>query len=231
MLKKILISLLIIILFILNYFINNTATEKVLKNQPRWYFLDFHSYKKFLNILGTAFGLRALTSDFYYISFLQYYGDLRNAKVRYKDLINYLNDATDADPSFEFVYLYGSAILAFNLQRYDEAVKLIEKGLSYNPKLWRLRLYLGAIAYKEADNKEKYIKFLEDAIRYEDHPAILDRLLGNIYEQIKTPEEAAQYWVSVYKKTKDKSTREHAYNRLIYMFKNKMINNVEEILK
>ncbi len=229
--KKILISFFIVILFFLINYTNNKATEYLMKNQPKWYFLNFHSYKNINHVLGTAFGLRALTSDFYYISFLQYYGDLRNAKTQYKDLANYFNDATDADPGFEFVYLFGSAILAFNLGRYDEAVKLIEKGLSYNPKMWKLRIYLGAIAYKEKNDKEKYIKFLEDAIKYEDHPAILERLLGNIYEQIKSADEAAKYWVSVYKTTKDKETKLHAYERLMYMIKNKMIKNIDEIIK
>ncbi len=231
MFKKFLFSFLLIILILSLCFINNKATSTLIENQPAWYFLNLHSYKKFMHVLGTAFGLRALVSDFHYISFLQYYGDLRNAKTRYKDLLNYFNDATDADPGFEFVYLYGSAILAFNLKKYDEATELITKGLNYNPKIWRLRLYLAAIGYKEKDNKEKYVKFLEDAIKYEDHPAMIERLLGNIYEQIKSPDEAAKYWVSIYKKTKDKATREHAYNRLIYMMRNKLINDIDEILK
>ena len=56
-------------------------------------------------------------------------------------------------------------------------------------------MYLAAITYKSMGDKAKYVKFLEDALKYRDHPAMLDRLLGNIYEQYKTPDECASYWL------------------------------------
>lgn len=223
--------LIIIFLSVLLFFTNSTATHYIFKSQPKWYFLNKNSYKKLMHILGTAFGFRALTSDFYYIAFLQYYGDRNHAKTRFKDLINYLDDATDADPNFEFIYQYGGAILGFNLKRYDEAKKLLEKGLLYNPKFWKLRLYLGAIAFKENENKEEFIKFLEEAIHFEDHPAMIERLLGNIYEQTKPADEVAKYWIWVYKNTKDKQTRKYAYDRLIFLIQQKKIQNIEKIIE
>jgi len=223
--------IIIIFLLIPLFFFNNKATDYLFRSQPKWYFLNTNSYKKFMHILGTAFGFRALTSDFYYIAFLQYYGNRDNAKTRFKDLINYLDDATDADPSFEFVYQYGGAILAFNLKKYDEAKKLLQKGLLYNPRFWKLRLYLGAIAFKEKDKKEEYVKFLEEAIKFEDHPAMIERLLGNIYEQIKPADEVAKYWLWVYKNTKDKQTRKHAYDRLMLLIQQRKIQNIEKIIE
>ena len=66
---------------------------------------------------------------------------------------------------------------------------------------------MGAILFKQ-DNKEgEYIKLLEDALKFEDHPAIVERILGNIYEQIKTPQFTAEYWAEIYTKTKDKKTK------------------------
>jgi hypothetical protein len=37
-------------------------------------------------------------------------------------------------------------------------------------KIWQLRLYLGAILYKQGGkmDREKYVKFLEEALRFED---------------------------------------------------------------
>jgi len=230
MLKKLLMLLMIIILFGGMCLLNKAATKKVFESQPDWYFLTLHSYKKFMHILGVGLGFRSLMADFDYISFLQYYGNRKNLMTRYKELYKYIDDITDADPHFTFVYTYGSAILAFNLQRYGEAIEVIKKGLAYNPAFWKLRFYLGAIVYKQKGEQEKYIELLEEALKFDDHPAMIERLLGNIYEQYKSPDEAAEYWIKIYKETRDKRTREHAYERLMLLIKEKKIKDIKSVL-
>lgn len=210
--------------------LNNTATRDVFASQPSWYFLTPHTYKKFTQILGVSLGFRSLLADFEYIAFLQYYGDMDNGRTNYRDLYKYVDDMTDADPHFEFAYTYGSAVLAFNLDRYGEAIAIIKKGLDYNPTFWRLRMYLAAIAYKSQGDKARYITFLEDALKYKDHPAILERLLGNIYEQYKTPDECAAYWLTTYKKTMDKETRDFADGRLMFFIKSGKLKEPEKLL-
>jgi tetratricopeptide (TPR) repeat protein len=211
--------------------VNNMATQKVFASEPSWYFLSPHSYKKFNQILGVSFGYRAMLSDFEYISFLQYYGDRSNADARFKDLLARIDDITDADPHFTFAYTYGSAILAFNLKRYDEAITVIKKGLDYNPQFWKLRFYLGAIIYMQKGDTKQYVRLLEEALKFDDHPAMIERLLGNIYETYKTPDECAAYWAQIYKNTKDKDTRKHAKERLLLLISSKKISDPERILQ
>ena len=218
-------------LFAAMCFLNNLATERVFKSQPSWYFLSPHSYRKFDQIMGVSFGYRSLLADFEYINFLQYYGNKKNAADHFKDLLNYIEDMTDADPHFTFAYTYGSAILAFNLHRYDEAVRVIEKGLKFNPEFWRLRLYMGAIIYIRKGDMKNYVSLLEDALKYKDHPSMIESLLGNIYELYKPADEAAKFWVWVYRNTKDRDVRKHAYERLMFMVKNRMLTNPETIIK
>ncbi len=196
---------------------NTAATGLLFKSQPSWYFLNLNSYKKMFHITGVSFGSRALLADFEYINFLQYYGDIDNRKEGFKKVFDYIKNITDADPHFTFAYTYGAAILAFNRQEYEKAIYLINKGLEYNPKIWQLRLYLGAILYKKGGelDREKYVKFLEEALKFDDHPAMLERILGNIYETYKEPEFCVNYWLKVYEKTKDKDTRIWAYNRIM----------------
>jgi len=178
-------------------------------------------------------GFRALMADFEYIYFLQYYGNHENQKNRYVDLFSIFDSITDIDPHFTFTYTYGSAILAFdkNIKRYNEAIDLINKGLKYNPTFWKLRFYLGAIVYKEMENKEKYVSFLEEALKFDDHPAMIERLLGNIYEQYKTPDEVTSYWIKIYKTTKDKETKQHAYKKILYHIQNSNLKNPGLILQ
>jgi tetratricopeptide (TPR) repeat protein len=205
--------------------VNRAATEKVISTQPPWYFLTPHSYKKFDQIIGVSFGYRSLLADFKYISFLQYYGNIGNAKVAFKDLLGYIDDMTDADPHYTFAYTYGSAILAFNLKRYDESIYIIQKGIKFNPQFWKLRFYMGAIIYSRKGEIKKYVGVLEEALKFDDHPSMIESLLGNIYELYKTPDEAAAFWVWVYKHTKDRDVRKHAYDRLLLMLREHKISD------
>jgi len=223
--------LIIVLLLITLVMTNRRAFETLRQNQPDWYFLNLNSYKKFDQVLAVSFGYRAFLSDIYYISFLQYYGDRRNLKNRFRDLPRYLNDITDADPGFEFAYQYGAAILGFNMKRYDDAMQLINKGIEFNPKMWRLREYAGAIAYQQQGNEEKYIQFLESALRYSDRPAIIERILGNIYEKTKTPDEAAAYWVLMLAESKHTDTTDHAAARLKAIIESGKLENPEKFLK
>lgn len=231
--KKILKYLTFIFLIAICYISNYISTKEVFKTQPTWYFLNKHSFKKFTHILSAALGFRALMADFEYIYFLQYYGNPENIKTRYKELYSIFDSITDIDPNFIFTYTYGGAILAFdrNIKRYNEAISLINKGLKYNPTFWKLRLYLGAIVYKEVEDKEKYVSFLEEALKFDDHPAIIERILGHIYEQYKSPDEVVLYWIKIYKITKDKETRQHAYNKIMQYIQTGVLKNPGLILE
>jgi len=229
-LRKILNSAIILLFVILCCLCNYRATNDVFNTQPKWYFLNKRSFKNFKHVLSAGMGFRPLMADFEYIYFLQYYGDPENRKTSYKNLYSIFDSITDIDPHFTFAYTYGSAILAFNLKRYDEAIALINKGLKYNPTYWKLRFYLGAIVYKEMDDKDKYVGYLEEALKFDDHPAMIERILGNIYEQYKTPEEVTLYWLNIYKNTKDRETREHAYKKIMQHIQNNDLKNPRIIL-
>ena len=219
-------------LFFLMSFFNSTATLMVNKNQPSWYFLDArHDYKKLDHIVGIALGIRTFISDLDYITFLQYYGNRQSSVNGYKDLYSYADEITNIDPNFTFVYTYGSAILAWNLNRVEEATKLIQKGITYNPFFWQLRLYMGAIIFKQKGDTLGYIKLLEDALKYEDHPAMLERILGNIYELNKSPDYAAEYWAGIYTKSKHKDSRAHAYDRLLVLLQEKKLTAPDKIIE
>jgi len=228
--KKILLPVIFFCFLAGSAFLNEKAAEKVFQNQPSWYFINPDSYRKFLHLGAAGFGFRSLAGDIEYINFLQYYGDRSQNVNRHKNLMAYIDDITDVDPYFSFAYTFGSSILAFNLDRVDEALKIIRKGLDFNPEMWQLRLYLGAILFKQENKESEYIKLLEDALRFEDHPAIVERILGNIYEQIKPPQFAAEYWAGIYMKTKDKKTREFAYQRVEAIIKEGRLTNPSAVI-
>ena len=60
---------------------------------------------------------------------------------------------------------------------------------------------------------------------------MIERLLGNIYEQYKTPDEVAAYWIQILKTSKDGQTRVHASQRLMELLKQKKIRNLQEVYR
>ncbi|HDT14611.1 MAG TPA: hypothetical protein ENN55_00195 [Firmicutes bacterium] len=224
-----------VIVFFMSFavYFNSASTKKLFEIQPEWYFLNLNSYKVFSHVLGVAFGYRTLLGDFEYINFLQYYGDLDNMADRYKDLYDYLDRITDADPHFTFAYTYGSAILGFYINRHDEAVSFIQKGLKYNPKNWKLRFYMGALLYQQEGelDRERYISFLEEALEFDDHPAIIERLLGNVYETYKPADETAEYWLNIMKTTRSQETRDFAQTRIIHLIESGKLEAPDKIIK
>ncbi len=210
---------------------NFVATNDLTKTQPAWYFLSRHSYGNFGQIAAVSFGYRPLLADVDYISMLQYYGDPSGSADGHKAMLGYLKAITDAEPDFTFAYTYGAAILAFNLKRYDEAISVIQKGISFNPSFWKLRFYMGAIIYSKKGDTLKLTGVLEEALKFSDHPAIIERMLGNIYEISRTPDEAALYWLNTLKTTKDAETRKYSEERLKNIIAAGRLKYPEAILK
>jgi len=101
----------------------------------------------------------------------------------------------DLDPFFQYAYLYGAGALAWNLNRPDEAVELLKKGIDYmenyrsditkdvHESFWQLNLYMSAIVYRKMDDFKKMTYMLEVAVKQPDCPNIIKAILANIYQK------------------------------------------------
>jgi len=114
-------------------------------------------------------------------------GSERNADAtgRYShsfpQLLEYTMRAGSLDPRFHFLFLFSSGALAFNLNRGDDAMAVLEQGARGDPNFWRYRLYQGAIAFRKNQEIDKAIANLEVAIQDPECPSMIKNILGNIY--------------------------------------------------
>jgi hypothetical protein len=60
---------------------------------------------------------------------------------------------------------------------------------------------------------------------------MIETLLGNIYEQFKPADFCAQYWVKIYKKSKDKENRQFAYKRILLLIEGRKLQNPDFVIK
>lgn len=129
-------------------------------------------------------------------------------------LVDFAIRAGTLDPRFHFAYLFASGALAFNLNRGEDAVRVLEHGIRGDPSFWRYRMYLGAISYRKNQETEKVIETLEQAIVDPDCPSMIKNILAHIYIKNGNLKRAAEIYVNLLD-SRDPSYSIHAENQLI----------------
>jgi len=155
------------------------------------------------SLRATAFlsGYKVLIGHAFWIKVLQYYGDADNRVDHFAKLYDYCRLASDLNPQFLPVYTYGAAALAYQVNRMDEAVKLLQKGILANPKANNLKLMLAAMTYHNTADYEKEIPFLELQIAQGNAPTMLVNILANTYEKAGRVDDAIRLWSWILKTT------------------------------
>ncbi|MBK8869585.1 MAG: hypothetical protein IPN19_00685 [Elusimicrobia bacterium] len=118
------------------------------------------------------------------------------------------------DPRFHFAYLFASGALAFNLNRGDDAVQVLEHGIRGDPTYWRYRMYLGAISYRKNQETEKVVATLEEAMKDPDCPSMIKNILAHIHIKKGNLKRAAEIYVDLLE-SRDPSYSTHAENQLV----------------
>src|SRR4029453_17525035 len=92
--------------------------------------------------------------DVYWIRTIQHYGRDRKSKRsdgRFELLYPLLDLTPTLDPYFNIAYRFGAIFLAqpapYGPDRVDQAIALLEKGISNNPNKWKYALDIGFIYY------------------------------------------------------------------------------------
>ena len=141
--------------------------------------------------------------------------DIENENM-FKELFMYNYRVVLLDPFFSYAYLYGAGALAWNQDRPQEAINLLNYGISMMEKYqknitkdthqpyWQLNLYLGAILYRKEGNFDKMKESLEVAVNQENCPNMVKTILANIYNKDKQYAKALKLWLEIYD-TKDAS--------------------------
>ena len=101
-----------------------------------------------------ALGFDGLLADFYWMRTIQYFGNLKEAerrRERYKNLSTLLDITTTLDPYYLDAYRAGSFFLAgeepLGANQPEEALKLLDKGVTCYPEKWEILNDKGFIYY------------------------------------------------------------------------------------
>lgn len=162
-------------------------------------------------------GLRLPASHLFWIQTLQYYGDYDNARDGYRLFYDYCRLTAELDPHFIKPYELGTAVLAFQVGRPQEAVELLRYGIALNPQVMRLKLLLAAVGYLNADRLDTVVPLLEDLVRSGDAPPMMVNILANTYQKLGRRQDAIRLWrwiLAHSQKNEDRDIAARALERL-----------------
>lgn len=143
----------------------------------------------------------------------------------YPDFLSYCYRIVRLDPFFDHAYLYGAGALAWNLNRPQEALELLQNGMQALEKygtgaggdihqpFWQLSLYASAIIYRQSGDFEKMQSLLEVAVRQSDCPNMVKAILGNIYQKEGRTMDSLALWLAIYD-SGDPSYRDRAGHKI-----------------
>jgi tetratricopeptide (TPR) repeat protein len=101
----------------------------------------------------TAFGYSKLLADWTWLRAIQYYGSNDNIKDHYHGLGPLLEETTDLDPNFEYVYQFAGQSLPFHdgtsklWYNVNATIELLKKGIAAAPTRWQIPWLLGFTLY------------------------------------------------------------------------------------
>jgi len=211
---------LVAILIMILIFTNLLFKKPVEYNKRYNVFVFRLPLEKFFVIDGVGFilGLRKFVSDIAWIQLLQYYGgpppeepyhkeDIYEhmAKIqpgKYKKFKDYCKRIVILDPLYSFVYFYGVGVLAWNLERPDEALEIVELGLNNlffqkdipDSDYWELVKYQQAIYYKLGGKYLEMIDKLREIVESGKAPNMVKAILANLYKKYGDYEKALFIW-------------------------------------
>jgi len=171
-------------------------------------------------------GAHRLAADIAYIQLLQYYGVSEHghshddggfhdiSEGKYPELKTLSTRIMRLDPFFNGPILESAGALAFNQDRPDEAMLLLQEGIQRDPQFFRYHLYLTAILFREKGNDAGLIELLLQAIKTPDCPPLFELMLGNLLRQAGRFEDAARVYLHTFYTAPQESDRKDAERRL-----------------
>lgn len=123
---------------------------------------------------------------------------------RYADFLPRARHVLEMDPGFYAAGLYGAGSLAFNLNRPDEAVALLEYALKYSPREWKYLKVLAAIGYSRGGADPAAVAAaLEPLLKDPDCPVMLKQQAAFLNKKIGNYAAAAAIYADIASTSRD----------------------------
>ena len=178
-----------------------------------------------------SLGMRRLTADLGLVRMLIYYGEpeggpeVGEAQLhshydpehpefawgggRYSELGTRALRILDADPSFSYAALLAAGALAFNLNRPEDALRVLDYALSRDPRNLQFQAYVAAVGFHRHGDANGVIRRLAPVLGTPDCPVMIKHLVAHLYAKDGQRQKA----ISLYRQIRDTS-KDAGYRRM-----------------
>jgi hypothetical protein len=161
-----------------------------------------------------ALGYEQVLADLLWIQAIQAMGERKVSEEAGHWIYRALEVITDLDPRFVRVYEAGGIALATLVTHIDESNRILEKGMRYNPDVWRLPFYLGFNYYFEFHDDLKAADYIARASRLPGAPMYLAPFAARLYASAGDPQDAIDFLAQMYAQTTDENIKRVLEQRL-----------------
>jgi hypothetical protein len=128
-----------------------------------------------------AFGFEPVVADFYWLQAVQIVGGVHRNLAQYAPLLGRLVDvATTLNPWMDHPYRFAAVWLTDSEESVRTANTLLRRGISYHPRDWRNRFYLGFNHFFYLSENEAAADALEGAVEVGGTPRYMRRLVARL---------------------------------------------------
>lgn len=160
-----------------------------------------------------------LMAAMYWTRVVQYYGEKHRMHDQNLELLWPLLDITTTlDPHLIVAYRYGAIFLSDRPPRGagqpDQAVVLLERGMTANPDYWRFYQDLGNVYYFDKRDYARASRAFEAGSKFPGAPQFMKIMAAKIAAEGESLETSYALWLDIYQSAVDKDIRKNAEEHL-----------------
>jgi hypothetical protein len=151
-------------------------------------------------------------ADLAWLRAVQYYGEHRRSDLRFTQMAHVFDILTSLSPTFVPSYIFGAFALAQEGFEFEQAEKLMLKGIESNPRSGVLAFEFGFLYYVRSGGRDltRAAEYFEQAARQPDGPPQSSRFAAFARQHSGNLSVAYALWLEVYQHSDNKLMREMA---------------------
>lgn len=183
-----------------------------------------------------SLGNERLLADYYWLVFIQYFGDTAERKKdKYKHAYDYLDLITKLDPGFMQAYWLAAFAIGAEAKQPDEAAKIIDRGILVLKDNWQIYFAAGANQYLFKHDTERAAYYYGLASKLPGAPPWLANQAELMRAKIPAIIKEIRMWTNIYESGQGTVVKETARYKLVYLwtlvYKNSPTKEVKDLAK
>jgi len=182
-----------------------------------------------------SLGHYGLLADIYWMRAVQYYGGKRLKNEKTFDLLQPLLEITTTlDPKLLHAYRFGSIFLSerepIGANHPEQAITLLQKGISYNPEQWQLYRDVGFVYYWYLNDYKKAAEAFLEGGKNPNSAPWMKTFAAELLGKDGNRQTARFLWQEIYETSENQQMKENAKENLLKLTAEEEIETLQALV-